>query len=88
MNFTLVILSIIIVLSLESWRKIDIKKKTRTKHSNKLMSFLPNHLKPNSSEIKTGKTKKTIIPRATSHPKTFMFFLKNLIKIKSKTAFQ
>ena len=52
------------------------------------MSFLPNHLKPNSSEIKTGKTKKTIIPRATSHPKTFMFFLKNLIKIKSKTAFQ
>ena len=55
MNFTLAILSIIIVLSLESWWKIDVKK-TRTKHSNKLMSFLPNHLKPNSSEIKTGKT--------------------------------
>ena len=87
MNFTLAIPSTIIVLSLESWWKIDVKK-TRTKHSNKLMSFLPNHLKPNSSEIKTGKTKKTIIPRATSHPKTFMFFLKNLIKIKSKTAFQ
>ena len=62
MNFTLAILSPIIVLSLESWRKIDIKK-TRTKHSNKLMSFLPNHLKPNSSEIKTGKTK--IIQLAT-----------------------
>ena len=65
------------------------------------MSFLPNHLKPNSSEIKTGKTK--IILPATSHfhPNTFplqyiCFMLKPVgktwsdfdLRIKSKTAFQ